>query len=218
MQKPPPDYDEEEQRAWRKSVQEVQGRLELGEDNLFKRIELFARRFECEANVVAEKIRNDPMYAAHFAKEPRRTRLHSKMAAEWLRRLEQVHEFQTLSSSGKNALYITSDGEIRKGMKNPPSKSLDFNWKTGTTTIYASHKYTRESGGHQDSQYNEMQKLLNQFQNCSDQTCALFVIVDGPYYTEGKMANLKNRTRSHPPRSYATHIEGVPDILNSYLT
>ncbi|MCY4611231.1 MAG: hypothetical protein OXC38_06000 [Gammaproteobacteria bacterium] len=217
MPKPPPDYDAEELRAWRRNVQEVENRLKKSEKNLLKRIELFALRFEYGAKVISEKIREDPMFAAHFAKEPRRTGLHEKMAAEWLQNLEQVNEFEVLKKSGKDALYITSDGEIRKGMKNPPSKSLDFRWRTGNTTIYASHKYTRESGGNQDSQYKEMEKLLRQFQSSSEEACVLLVIVDGPYYKDKKMADLRNNTRSHPPQSYVTHIEGVPDILNDYV-
>ena len=30
------------------------------------------------------------------------------------------------------------------------------------------------------------------------------------------MENLKNRTRSHAPKSYAVHIEAVPEILKDY--
>ena len=61
-----------------------------------------------------------------------------------------------------------------------------------------------------------MRELLQQFLRCPDTACALLVIVDGPYYTEQRMADLRRYTRDHAPRSYVTHIEGVPAILETY--
>ena len=53
--------------------------------------------------------------------------------------------------------------------------------------------------------------------SCSDQECMLMVIVDGPYYTQQKMKDLRNYVRSSPPRSYALHLGEVPAILDKYV-
>ena len=117
-------------------------------------------------------------------------------------------------------MYITSDGEIQSGdilKHSKPSKSLDFMWLTGSTICYAMHKYTKEGGGNQDSQYKEMLALLRNFLPCEEEGIILMIIVDGPYYNSGKMRELRNNTRAHPPRSYAVHLEEVPDILDEYI-
>ena len=215
-----PDYENIERAAWRKNAQEVISRLETGDSDLAKRIATFVDRFGYSRPEVEEKIVGDPMFAAHFAKEPRRTGLHQKEAAKWLQGLDAVSEFVTLPASGNRALYVTSDGEIQSGAilkGSKPSKSLDFQWLTGSVVCYAMHKYTREGGGNQDSQYKEMRDLLRNFQSCSDRGCLLIVIVDGPYYSDRKMEVLRNDIRSRHPRSYAVHLAEVPAILDEYV-
>lgn len=215
-----PDYENIERLAWRENAQKVVSRLEAGDSGLAKRIDTFVGRFGYSRPEVEEKIINDPMFAANFAKEPRRTGLHQKEAAKWLQGLDAVSEFFVLPASGNRALYVTSDGEIQSGAilkGSKPSKSLDFQWLTGSVICYAMHKYTREGGGNQDSQYKEMRDLLRNFQSCSNRECLLIVIVDGPYYSDQRMDLLRNDTRSRHPRSYAVHLVEVPEILDEYV-
>lgn len=212
--KSPPDYDSIERDEWRTNANLVCDELSSGSDRLMKRIQLFVARFGFSKSDVKNKIGTDPMFAAHFAKEPRRTGLHEKLAANWVSSLPMVKQFKTLPKGGAGAVYITSDGNIHHGeLSNRPGKSLDFMWKTGQTTCYAMHKYTKEGGGNQDSQYKEMIAILRNFQSCNDRTCALFIIVDGPYYLGNKMDELRNGTRAHKPKSYALPIEELPAIL-----
>ncbi len=214
----PPDYDSIERKAWLENAEEVPKRLSSNDKDLLKRVRTYIDRFRYPESNVKDKIQHDPMFAAHFAKEPRRQSLHERVAADWICNLNAVKEFESLPKSGREALYITSDGEVMRGneIRSRPSKSLDFKWKTGATTCYAMHKYTREGGGNQDSQYKEMLALLKLFLNCRDKSLILIVIVDGPYYTEAKMSELTHSTRDHPPKSFAVHIESVPTILRDY--
>lgn len=210
----PPEYESVEQGEWRQNATLVSDELDSGSDRLLKRIQLFVARFGFSEAAVRKKIEVDLMFAAHFAKEPRRTGLHERLAASWIENLPMVKKFKILPKGGKGAVYVTSDGNIHHGeLKNRPGKSLDFVWKTGETTCYAMHKYTKEGGGNQDSQYKEMLAILKNFQSCNDSSCALFTIVDGAYYRGGKMAELRNKTRTHPPKSYALPIEELPSIL-----
>lgn len=212
----PPDYDAIEQKMWKENAGLVPKNLMIGDENIVKKMETYIRRFGYSFEVVFKKILHDKMFAAHFSKEPRRQGIHEKTAADWLVEEELVRNFRILPKSGINAYYIDSDGEIRMGMKNPPSKSLDFHWISGGIDFYASHKYTKEGGGNQDSQFKEMRNLLSYFQGSAEIDKALIIIVDGPYYTEAKMDDLRRFLRDRPPRSYACPIQDVPGILEEY--
>ncbi|MXZ16948.1 MAG: hypothetical protein F4Y81_01795 [Rhodothermaceae bacterium] len=214
----PPDYDAREQAAWRKNFGAVIDRLNARDDNILKTIRTYIWRFGYSESEVSNHIREDQMFAAWFAKEPRRTKFHEKIAAEWLRRIEQesdlINGFKELATGGRKAWYIASDGDLRQGKKPPGIKSLDFKWKTGNYTIYASHKYTKEGGGNQDSQFNEVLQLLKHFQQRSNgKYDVVLAIVDGPYFTETKMEQLYTFERMRPPYSKALPIQDVPDFL-----
>lgn len=210
----PPDYAKIERESWAKNARAVERRLDEDEPNLRKRIATFVRRFGFRIEEVRRKIRGDEMFRAHFAMEPRRQGIHEKAAAAWIEALPGVEEFRILPKSGKNAVYITSDGELRPGLAKRPSKSLDFFWKFGDYEIHAAHKYTLEGGGNQDSQFIEMRNLLEMFQKASAGSReVLLVIVDGPYYTEAKMADLRRFLRNSPPFSFAIPIEEIPSVM-----
>ena len=215
--RPPPDYESHVLDLWLENASVVPRLLSESENHLLKKIETYSDRFKYTSAEITEKISKDPMFAAQFAKEPRRQGIHEKLASKWLDEIECVSNFQVLPKSGANALYVDSDGEVRKIRRNPKSKSLDFMWTTGKTTCYAMHKYTKQSGGDQDNQFKEMEALLRRFIECRDESCILIVIVDGPYYNDKKMASLRTITRTHPPKSYAVHIENVPQIFEEYI-
>lgn len=214
----PPDYEALELQMWRKNASEVLAELNAGSKQLLKRIQSLASKFGYTEQEVMQKIKTDTMFAANLAKAPNRTGFHEIIAGEWIQSLPTVRDFQTLPKSGKNAIYITSDGNINRGgtLSNIPGKSLDFKWRTGETTCYAMHKYTKEGGGGQKSQFTEMVDLLRRFQSCNDKTCALFVIVDGSYYLGDRLNTLRNNTRAHDPKSFALPIGELPDILRTY--
>ena len=219
---PPPDYYSVEDRYWKLFNKEVPREAERQSKRLLKRIDLFVSRFGYPTEEVLEKVKIDPMFAAHFAKEPRRMGVHEKEAAKWIETLPWVRGFKTLPKSGKNAYKVSSDGNVMQlGTVGGelPGKTLDFKWQTGDTTFYAMHKYTREGGGNQDSQYKEMIELMKRFMHCRTEQICLLVIVDGPYYQEGearRLDELRHQQRQLEPRSYALPIEDVPNVLMGY--
>ena len=203
---------------WQRNAQEVVSQLQSRDRYLLRQIETYIGRFGYEKSAVEDKIMKDPMFAANFSREPRRQGFHETIAAEWLK--EQSLDITILPKSGNNALYITRDGMIIKLPEGEqrPSKSLDFCWTYNSITFYAMHKYTKEGGGNQDNQFKEMVGLLHSFLGASNPSNALIVIVDGPYYTERRMCELISQTRTNPPMSFATPIQGVPAILEEYFS
>ena len=200
-----------EQQGWRRNAQSVATNLQ--EKNINKKITTYAWRFGHNEDKIREKIRNDEMFAAHFATDPKKQKLHEIAAADWLSKIPSIEKFESLPSSGRGSLYVATDGEIQEGRGRAPGKSLDFRWFTKGKTCIASHKYTDQTGGAQDQQFNEMIELLKRFRSCAQTDYALIVIVDGAYYTERKMQKLKSHIRNDELRSFAAHIEQVPEIL-----
>ena len=213
----PPDWDGIEQRMWRANAKDVVAEARARSARLMKRVDLFVWRFGGTVDSVLAKIQDDPMFAAWFAKEPRRQSPHEQIAADYLQQFDSIVKFIRLKQTGNLALYLNRDGEIvprNQIQGDRPSKALDFEWESPSgVRCLASHKYTKEGGGNQDSQFREQRTLLSNFQSRSTNNTALFVICDGPYYDEQRMTTLRMQCRTNPPLSFACHIEEVSSIV-----
>lgn len=157
--------------------------------------------------------------ASTLAREARRQNIHEKQAADFIQRLELVTEFEKLPSLGPNALYLNRDGQDvtgrQLGRAPKPSKSIDFQWHTASTRCLAAQKYTKESGGNQDSQFKELELLLRNFAQRTYNGLALFILVDDAYYTEDRLNLLRGLVRLQPPRSYVTSVNSLQGLLRS---
>ena len=213
----PPDYEAIEANMWRKNAKQVLPDLKSDDAYLLKRIETYGQKFGYGKKKIKQEIETNKMFAATFAKAPSRTGFHESIAAEWLRK-ELNLPIDVLPKAGTNSFYITSDGVIAQVSddERKPSKSLDFQWQVGDITFYAMHKYTREGGGAQDNQFKEMLATLDNFIRATNKKKVFIVIADGAYYTKTKMDELKSLTRDHTPKSFAVHIEDVPQIVAQY--
>ena len=213
MEIQPPDYDKVEMDLWRKHGSEVIDLLNKQDTGLMRRIRTFCERFGFDDKDVCQKIVDDFMFACCFAKNPTRTKLHEKEAEKYLRMFPNlIHTFRSLPSKGKNAIYIDQNGNIVTGKTQEGIKSLDFMWGVVNTNIIciAAHKFTRERGGSQDHQRNELMRLLEQFKRCDDNKIAFFAICDGPYYDKSILSMLRAHERNAPPFSFACPIGEVP--------
>ncbi len=209
----PPDYDTAEQELRKKNKDEVKDLLEAQDPGLLKKIRTFVNRFGYDKETVSKKIEDDPMFACCFAKDPGKMKIHEQTAAEYLENMfpDLIRSFSTLPSGGKNAKYIDPTKKIITEKKPAGTKSLDFTWVAGDTDIicFAAHKFTRESGGHQDNQFNELVRLLQAFKGCKNKKIALFAICDGSYYNAQKLSTLHRYVQKEPPYSFACPINEV---------
>lgn len=217
----PPDYDRIEQELWEKHKTEVRDMLEEQDDGLLRRIRTFAEHFGFDEMKVREKIENDLMFACCFAKDATKTGFQEKEAGKYLKKFpELIQSFKLLPKTGKNAKYMDEDGNIVTGEKpENGSKSLDFMWTVDNTHIecFASHKFTREGGGAQNHQRDELIRLLKMFKNCNNKRIALFAICDGPYYNEQNLSLLCQHVRKEPPYSFACSVGDVPKNVEKLI-
>ena len=216
----PPDYDKVEQQLWKENGDEVRDLLENQDSGLLRRIRTFSDRFGFDKTEVCEKIKNDFMFACCFAKNATRTGFHEREAEKYLRMFpDLIRSFRPLPSRGTGANYIDQMGNIVTGKKPSQIKSLDFMWIAGNTHIrcFAAHKFTRESGGSQDHQRNELIRLLQAFESCKDKNTAFFAICDGPYYDARNLSILREHVRNDPPYSFACPIGQVPNNVEKLI-
>jgi hypothetical protein len=157
--------------------------------------------------------------AATLAREARRQNIHENAAAAYIESLPLVSDFCKLPSVGRNALYVNSDGQVLSGQQLAgaprPSKSIDFQWTTAEINFYAAQKYTKAGGGNQDNQFNELERLLRNFQGRTNNGVALIVLVDGAYYDESRLARLQGLVRLQRPFSYVTSVNELHALLEA---
>ena len=215
----PLDFEAVEHQQNLANLIEVAEEIAVRSERLRTRILHFSAQFDIPEDDYwrdLEAIPNGPL-AAVLAREARRQNVHENAAAQYVEALPHVMEFRRLPSSGPNAYYINRDGQVATGEQlgnaPRPSKSLDFQWRTGVVTCYAAQKYTREGGGNQDNQFNEVSQLLRNFLPRINNGVALFVLVDGPYYNEARLAQLQGVVRQQPPRSYVVSVNVLQPIL-----
>ena len=217
----PPDYDKIEKELWKKHGTEVRALLAGQNAGLMRRIRTFCKNFDFTEEIVCQKIRDDFMFACCFAKDAKKTGFEEKEAEKYLRMFPDiVQSFKVLPKSGKNAVYLNDKGKIITGKKPTGTKSIDFMWIAGNTSIrcLAAHKVTREKGGAQDHQRDELIRQLQSFQNCTEYDLALFVICDGSYYTGQNLSRLLEHVRNEKPYSFAGPIGDVPHNVKKLIS
>ena len=165
----PLDFENIEHQLNLDNLQEVAREIPDRSNRLATRIAHFSAQFDIPEEDFWRDLKANPNgpLAAVLAREARRQNVHEKAAAEYVKTLRHVSQFSKLPSSGPNALYVNSDGlmvtKSQLGGARPPSKSIDFRWNIGSLNCYAAQKYTKVSGGNQDSQFNEVEQLLRNF-------------------------------------------------------
>lgn len=215
----PPDYAKLMRRARKKELSVVYEKGAIWKvPGLLNKVEKFAGKFGFPLAAVKAKFEKDKMFAAWFAKDPAKQKIHENAAAEYISSFSQISDFVALRNSGPTSVKVTSDGVFQiGGHENLPGKTLDFRWTMGGIIYYAMHKYTAESGGSQDGQFQEMLELMQRFLKSADPKFVLVLIMDGDYYKRNngaKMAELRRLEKPTPPISKVLSIDDLSDFLD----
>lgn len=216
-------FESLEREVNRKNLLDVEEEVSNRSRRLRKRILHFSEQFGIPEQLYWDALQADPTgpLASTLAREARRQNIHENHAADFISQMDYVSEFKKLPSTGPNALYFNSDGQLvtraQLGTARKPSKSVDFEWTTGGIRCLAAQKYTKESGGHQDGQYIEVENLLRNFLPRRNNGMALFVLVDGGYYNQARLEQLNGLIRHRPPRSYVTNVNSLQNLLRDIV-
>lgn len=213
----PPDYVAIERNLWHVNARNVEVLAAHRDRNLMKKTATYSWRYGVDESAILEKILSDRMFANLFAIEPRRQGLHERIAAERVGELPNVESFAVLPKAGPASVHITSDGQLQTLNARSQLKSLDFQWQPGGWHCFATHKYTREGGGNQDSQFKEVVRTMRNFmQGQANDEVVLFAILDGPYFSQAKMDEVGRYARAAPPFSLAISIGELPGLPEKF--
>lgn len=138
---------------------------------------------------VRDRILKDDLIASFFIKDPGRQNVSEQAMIDVLKSIKIISNASSLPNSGPNSRYLI-DGKVVKNSK-IGIKSIDFQFTYKNYKAAATLKYTKESGGAQDNQFNDVVTFLqNSF--TEDKNLLILAILDGEYYTPEKISTLKN--------------------------
>ena len=194
-------YEKAVAQAWKKNIAQVHHSLSVNDKKLLYKIQSASQRWNISVSEIKESITKDRVAAAHFAVDPSKQKIHEKTAAEFIRNLNAVVDFNHLPNKAlyvSNGVPITGD-ELKTY---PAAKTIDFKWQYGTFKIYASHKYTHDSGGAQGNQYKDLQAFIQACRGSINPELRFIAIADGPFYQEYN--GRANKTRLDKLQSMCT--------------
>ena len=219
-----PNYEAEFLKQQSENNALVRDQVRQRDKNIMQKIQTFCERSGFDFDDVIQKINADEMFAYTFATDPARQNLFEKLAAEYIQCIGFISDFKKLPGSGANTMYIVN-GSLIDGVHLSASggateaKSIDFFWKYKEKQFYAFHKYTRQSGGAQDNQYNDMKAFINNANSSTNQNYYFMAIADGEYFNTqngkagiSKIENLKNLANNQRG-VYAVRIEELYRLL-----
>lgn len=167
---------------YKKNIADTHRALENGE--LDKKINNFCAMHGFDYDEIKQKIYDDPVVTALFAKNPKRQNIYEKAAAEFIQKINGVKEFVNLPQKGKtvNSGAVINISGLSESGGAPKAKTIDFEWVYRGYTFYASHKYTDVGGGSQDHQYDDLKSFINEAGPSNLKNTYFVAIADGDYY------------------------------------
>lgn len=163
-----------------------------------EKINNYCVKFGFSPEDVEDLIYNNKMFASFFIKEPSKQNFTEKLVAELL-------ETETLPQSGKRCVRFDSNGNIQNKRTADTSKSADF--YLGQT--YITQKYTRNNGGAQDNQYNDVVDFLKK----GSIHHKVAAIVDGDYWDKRR-----NELSQYFCENENVQVVSMDDILSGVVS
>ena len=154
------------------------------------KIKKYCKTTGYDYNTILKKIKIDEAFRWFFIKDPIRQNIHEQTVIKFIKNISGVKNFKKYSN---NEMYIVNGGLVLKSKLDtmtPSCKSIDFYWEFNNKKIYAYHKYTKDSGGHQDNQYEDLKKFIDVCNSSSMRNVRFLAIADGAFYnTQNGKAN-----------------------------
>lgn len=215
-----PNYDQAIFAARQENVVRVTRDLESGASHLVKKIRSFSEQFGFDENDVRKKIREDKMFRAQFAIDPRKQNTDRKTALNWMKE-RGMSGIKMLPKTGINAKYIGGKGGICTGKKskgkNGALKSLDFCWTAEDATFYIMHKRTTDSGGAQGNVKIVVEQAIKVFSKSTQRGAALVVLLDGDYWTDEKLDDIKQYARAKEPPIHVMRTSQIQSLYEEHV-
>lgn len=175
---PTVDYEKIKHEQFKENVKKLKSK------DVKDKIQSFSERSGYTVEEISKKIDEDEMFRWFFAKDPIKQNIHENTAIDFIKNINGVKEFKKF---GTNEAFVVNGGimlgsELKSKQIRPKTKSIDFYWKYKDVEYYASHKYTKDEGGGQTHQYNDLIKYIQECNNSSRKNTKFLAIADGKFY------------------------------------
>ena len=200
------------------------------DSDLMKKVVNQADRYGLPVSYVIDNLKygDDDMILNGFEKDPGRQNIYEDLQLKYAKEMPCVMDVGKLPSGGKNAKYI-QDGKIVGGSKfvgkKSGTKSLDLSWHFDfmgeSLYFYSTCKYTKDEGGAQDNQRNDVITFFKEAQKITDKNIFCVGIVDGEYYDRPRDKGASWReifnSEYYGPRCIATDSEHLPTVVRDII-
>ncbi len=178
----PLDYEGLYREEYRRNVRDV--RRAVRDRRLDEKIDNFCDLHGFQRDDVIEQINHNNVVAACFAVNPNRQNIYENIAARFIKDIDGVSEFEMLPTDRLVVVdgALIKKNDLRRAGGQAKAKTVDFKWQYAGLAFYASHKYTKETGGSQDNQYKDLQFFIAQCNPTILQNTHFIAIADGAYY------------------------------------
>ncbi len=182
----------------------VKGQIKNGvvlDNDLYTKIHNHSMRWEgilTEEDIIKdfESTKTVPTF---FAKDPSKQNLTEEIAKEFLSNFPEVKSVKILPKRGKGSWSIVKGrldytDNFTKYQK-AGIKSIDFRIElVNGVIIFATHKYTKDTGGAQDNQANDLMSFAEQTVDYNSNEYRFAIICDGEYYTDSKIKEISQKS------------------------
>ena len=143
-----------------------------------------------------QELRTNEYLQSFFAKNPLKQGLHEQIAIKYLsEELPTFKQVRKLSQKNNCGLFLNSTGLSKS---RSISKAIDFYLESDNNIYVFTHKYTKQSGGAQNNQYEDVLNFLRYAPNSpfkdqlTNKTVHIGAILDGDFYTD-KIEETQNK-------------------------
>lgn len=204
--------------AYRANVKDAPRAARAGE--LDTKIDRFCKLHCCDRDFLVREIERNEIVAACFAKNPNKQNYYETVAIAYVKALQGVRNFYGPHDSPKQVIVngaVMNATDFSKAGGSVEVKTIDFRWEYEGRYFYASHKYTKESGGSQGLQYIELQQFIKLANMCGAENRYFIAIADGPYYDgfegKGKKTRMKRLQELTTDHTRACHIGALENVM-----
>lgn len=157
----------------------------------------YSKKHNLEYEFLQQELLENIYLMNEMAKEPSKQNFHELVARDYI--LENYKEFLNFeilpkkSKNGIESIYLTNGQIVKESdlSTRNHTKSIDFKWEYKGFTIYATHKYTKDSGGAQDNQYKDVISFLEHAKQNINNKILFVAICDGKYYVGKRSDELR---------------------------
>ncbi|WP_284928804.1 hypothetical protein [Candidatus Phytoplasma sp. AldY-WA1] len=184
---------------YREQLKQNLENFNIKDKKTLKKIKKFCEKFNFIQEEVETSIKHNNFLKAWFILEPLKQNFYEKVFGEFLKNdINGIFEVYKPKNIFIKKQEIVQKKEINQYISSK-GKSIDFSFKYKDLEIifYVFHKYTKESGGSQDNQKNDVKISIEESKTDTqkyNKNIMVLFICDGDYYDKNKIQELKKVT------------------------